>query len=123
MKLTNQQANAVAEKIFNEVKTKALEKKALEIKKVEAEILKTFQKELKGLGNNVRGIEVVYKDQRVEIRRSQHTDDFYVPEYNIRSFVKSWNVNVDTIKNEIILATIDASDLQELIRVVLLKYQ
>lgn len=123
MKLTNQQANAVAEKIFNEVKTKALEKKALEIKKVETEILKTFQKELKGLGNNVRGVEVMYKDQRVEIRRSLHTGDFYVPECNIRSFVKSWNVSVDTIKNDIILATIDASDLQELIRVVSLKYQ
>ena len=77
MKLTNQQVTAVATEIFNKVKVKNLEKKVQETVKIELEILKAFQKELKVLGENAYGLTVKYKTQKIEILRSNPTDGWY----------------------------------------------
>lgn len=122
MKLTNQQANAVAEKIFNEAKAAMIAKQNQQIRALKAELLKLYKKELRIL-TSCNFIEVVlpYGERFITFKNSNGTVN--VSDWDCKQLLKHKSLSIDTIKNEIILATIDASDLQELIRVVSLKYQ
>jgi len=129
MKLTNQQINALASKFYNELneskKVKNEEKKA----RLKEQFRSDYNKGIKLLEKNdfLKSVEIKIKDNyTVSLSQTDSFED-YVDNWNIERVINKLiddnHISSDSIKDDIILATIDTSSVDEIMEVLKTKYK
>lgn len=129
-KLTNQQITALANKFYNEAKAKQELKNEAKKKELQKEYKPLYDKGIQLLKDNSTliieiGI-VLDKFNSVSLNLNQ-TFDKWVDGYTIKSKIKDKlkekTLNVDTIKEDIVLATIDSNSVEDIMNILNKKYK
>jgi hypothetical protein len=130
IKLTNQQTSALANKFYNEAKAKQELKNEAKKKELQKEYKPLYDKGIQLLKDNstlIRQIDIILnKDTSVYLNLKQ-TFDQWIDNYTINRLIKDKlkekTLNVDTIKEDIILSTIDSNSVDEIINILTKKYK
>lgn len=127
MKLNNQQINALASKFFCELKEKYNEINEISRAEQVEKFRSNYNKGIDILNNNkfLASVEITISDDySITLNRNESFEE-YLDCYRIRDLVKRKQVpvTIDTLKNDIILATIDTSSIDEIMEVLVKKYK
>ncbi len=129
-KLTNQQITALANKFYNEAKEKQELKNEAKKKELQKEYKPLYDKGIQILKDNstlIRQIDIILnKDNSIYLNLKQ-TFDQWVNNYTINTLIKNKlkekTLNVDTIKEDIVLATIDSNSVEDIMNILNKKYK
>ena len=128
MKLNNQQINALASKFFNELQLLNFEKNK-KAREVEIENYRKIYDKAFSLFKENKFLEsiCIIITNKVSIAMSRNTSfQKFTENYKFSALLKSkttLKTTVDDIKNDIILATIDTSSIDEIMEVLTKKYK
>lgn len=130
-KLTNQQITALANKFYNEAKAKQELKNEAKKKELQKEYKPLYDKGIQLLKDNsilIKSINVIVsKNGNTTSLSVKETFDKWVDCYQIRIEIKNKlkekTLNVDTIKEDIVLATIDSNSVEDIMNILNKKYK
>lgn len=129
MKLTNQQINALANSFYNEI----IETQKLKNEAKKKQLLEEYRPYYKS------GVVILKNNpilKSIEIKINKNITLKLEPEETFESFVTNWNLdniiarklkektlNVDSIKQDIILATINTQSIEDITKILKVKYK
>jgi len=127
MKLNNQQVKALASSFYNEIKEKIAEEKIIERVKQLQKFKPLYEKGIKVLENNsfIRNIEVCLTKDKVCNLHREDSFESWVDNYSFNQLVKNKEkyVSLSSIEEDIILATIESSSIEEIKKILKNKYK
>lgn len=129
-KLTNQQITALANKFYNEAKAKQELKNEAKKKEFQKEYKPLYDKGMDFLKNNsdllYKVVINVGKGHTIGLQKNEKFDDWvdnWTIERLIKDKLKEKTLNVDTIKEDIVLATIDSNSVEDIMNILNKKYK
>lgn len=129
-KLTNQQITALANKFYNEAKAKQELKNEAKKKELQKEYKPLYDKGIQLLKDNsdllYRVVINVGKEYTIGLQKNEKFDDWvdnYTIDRLIKDKLKEKTLNVNTIKEDIVLATIDSNSVEDIMNILNKKYK
>lgn len=129
-KLTNQQITALANKFYNEAKAKQELKNEAKKKELQKEYKPLYDKGIQLLKDNSDLLHKVVinvgKEHTIGLQKNEKFDDWvdnYTIERLIKDKLKEKTLNLDTIKEDVVLATIDSNSVEDIMNILNKKYK
>lgn len=129
-KLTNQQITALANKFYNEAKAKQELKNEAKKKELQKEYKPLYDKGIKLLKDNstlIGEVSIILDKFNSTSLNLNQTFDKWINNYTINRLIKNKlkekTLNVDTIKEDIVLATIDSQSIEDILNILKTKYK